>query len=170
MQLAPQLPEAHAQLGWTPIFQNRHSAGLESFGHAFSINRNFVDNRHALALAYSGLPERALEVIRASIHLDPFQPFDSFAFVGHAHYLLGDYRNAANHLAHYPACAPVVRILPLWLAAAQAGDLSAARAEAAQVRRLEPEFAIERWRVTAVYRRSEDAERLLHGLRLAGLP
>jgi adenylate cyclase len=67
---------------------------------------------------------------------------------------------------------PNFRIVRLWLAAAyaQAGQLTEARAAADDVRRIEPGFTIDRWKVTAVYKNQEDAEHLFDGLRKAGLP
>ena len=172
VQLAPDLPEAHAQLGWTFIFQREHRFGIEEFDRAFSLNRSFVDNRFALALTYSGTPEEAIAFLDANIDLDPFQPFDSFGFRGHAQYMLGLGEQAARTLAVYPSRAPVVRVLPLWLAAAhaRAGASAEARAAALAVLRIEPGFGLARWSRTAVYRRREDAERLLDDLRAAGLP
>ncbi|MFL6693776.1 MAG: tetratricopeptide repeat protein [Ramlibacter sp.] len=171
VQLAPHLPEAHAQLGWTLLFERRHDDGVAEFERAFALNCNFVDNRLALALVYAGRPQDAIDVLGARIELDPFQPFDSFGFLGHAQSMLGQDEKAVRTLAVYPSRAPAVRILPLWLAAAYAriGDLEHAHAEARQVLQLEPEFTIHRWGRTAVYRREEDAERLFGGLRMAGL-
>jgi adenylate cyclase len=172
VQLAPELPDAHAQLGWTSLFMRQHSEGLTEFERAFALNRNFVDNRFALALAYAGKPQDGIDFLRAHIQLDPFQPFDSFGFLGHAHYMLGSYRQAVAALAVYPSRAPAVRVLALWLAAAhaQAGDIESARAQAQQVLLLEPSFTIAAWARTAVYQRTKDAEHLFAGLRQAGLP
>jgi len=172
VQLAPELPEAHAQLGWTLIFQRQHRDGIDEFERAFALNRNFVDNRFALALTYAGAAKEAVAFLNANIQLDPFQPFDSFGFRGHAQYMLGDYVEAARTLAVYPSRAPMVRVLALWLAAAHvmAGNMEAARAEAESVLRMEPGFSIRRWSSTAVYQRRQDAERLLDALRTAGLP
>lgn len=172
VQLAPDLPEAHAQLGWTFTFRGEHRAGIEEFEQAFALNRSFVDNRFALALTYAGAPAEAVAFLDANIHLDPFQPFDSFGFRGHAQYMLGDYEEAARTLAVYPSRAPIVRVLGLWLAAsqAQAGSVEEARASAQSVLRIEPDFSIARWSRTAVYRKPDDAERLFDGLRKAGLP
>lgn len=172
VQLAPDLPEAHAQLGWTLIFQREHRPGIEEFERAFALNRSFVDNRFALALTYAGSPQEAVAFLDANIHLDPFQPFDSFGFRGHAQYMLGDYPEAARTLSVYPSRAPMVRVLPLWLAAshAQAGNMNDARMHAQSVLRIEPDFTLARWDRTAVYQKPEDAEHLFDGLRKAGLP
>jgi hypothetical protein len=50
------------------------------------------------------------------------------------------------------------------------GQLAEAKAEAAEVLRIEPDFAIDRWKCTAVYKDPKDTEHLLVGLRKAGLP
>jgi adenylate cyclase len=172
VQLAPDLPEAHAQLGWTLIFHREHHSGIEEFQRAFALNRSFVDNRFALGLTYAGTPQEAIAFLDAHIHLDPFQPFDSFGFRGHAQYMLRQYAEAARTLSVYPSRAPIVRVLALWLAAAhaEAGNRAAARSAAQSVLRIEPAFTIVRWSRTAVYQKPEDAEHLFEGLRKAGLP
>jgi len=53
---------------------------------------------------------------------------------------------------------------------AQLGQFAEARAEVAEVRRIEPGFTIERWNCTAPYKKPKDAEHLFDGLRKAGLP
>ncbi|HJZ42357.1 MAG TPA: hypothetical protein VJ233_01435, partial [Hyphomicrobiaceae bacterium] len=60
-----------------------------------------------------------------------------------------------------------------WLAAAygQAGQLEAAREEAAAVLDIEPEYTIQGMaKQFSPFRRAEDAEHLFDGLRKAGLP
>jgi hypothetical protein len=47
---------------------------------------------------------------------------------------------------------------------------SEAQAEVAEVLRIEPAFTINRWKMTAVYKATADAEHLFEGLRKAGLP
>ncbi len=86
--------------------------------------------------------------------------------------MLKRYKEAAQTLQVYPSRAPNVRILPLWLAAANAqlGQLAEAKAEAAEVLRIEPGFTIERWKCTVPYKNPQDAEHLFDGLRKAGLP
>ena len=61
----------------------------------------------------------------------------------------------------------------IWLAAnlAQLGRLDEARAEAAEVLRLDPKYTIDgTQRRLALNKRPEDTEHLLDGLRKAGLP
>ena len=60
--------------------------------------------------------------------------------------------------------------LGLASAYAQAGQLGEARAEAAEVLRINPAFTIESWKRLAVYKDPKDVEHRLDGLRKAGLP
>jgi adenylate cyclase len=59
-----------------------------------------------------------------------------------------------------------------WLASAyaQSGQFEEARAQAAEVLRINPGFTIESWKRLAVYKDPKDAEHLINGLRKAGLP
>jgi adenylate cyclase len=172
VQLDPLLPHARAQLGWVLLFKGEHEDSLAEFAQASTLNPNYVDHRLALALAYAGDPQRAIDVLRANAERDPFHPFIGFAFLGHAQYMLCQYREAAVTLRRSITRAPNIRILPLWLSAACArlGHIAEARVQAAEVLRLEPEFTISRWKRTAPYRYPEHAEHLFEALRKAGLP
>jgi hypothetical protein len=80
---------------------------------------------------------------------------------------LGRYEKAARPLCEYASFISNSRIAHLWLAAsyAQLGQSAKARAAAPDVLHIEPNFTINRWKRTAVYRNPEDAERLYDGLR-----
>ncbi len=73
---------------------------------------------------------------------------------------------------------PVVAALPhlqwphimLAFACAQSGQLEEARAEAAEVLRINPGFTIESWQRLAVFKDPKDVEHRIDGLRKAGLP
>jgi len=69
--------------------------------------------------------------------------------------------------------APNLRSSHTWLAAiyAQLGKLEEARAEAAEVLRIEPKWTIEGTQARlSTFKRPEDAEHFFDGLRKAGLP
>jgi hypothetical protein len=53
---------------------------------------------------------------------------------------------------------------------AQLGQLEEARAEAAEVLRINPDFTIERHKRLFVHKRPEDIEHRIDGMRKAGLP
>jgi adenylate cyclase len=172
VQLDGGLPEAHAQFGWVLLFQRQHEAAIVEYERAISLNPNFTDPGFGLCLMFAGEPRRAMEILEANLRLDPFQNASRLGYIGHAHYMLKRYPEAIPPLRECVWRMPNFRIAKLWLAAAyaQAGQLMEAQAAAADVRRIEPGFTIDRWKITAAYRNHQDAEHLFDGLRKAGLP
>jgi adenylate cyclase len=172
VQLDPELPQAHAQLGWVLVFARRHEDAIAAFERAFALNPNLVNNRFALALVFAGQPATAINVLAANIRLDPFQRDTWLGFMANACYMLKRYREAVPLLREYGSRAPNVQIIHIWLAAtyAQLGWTAEAKAEAAELLRMNPCFTIATWKATAVYKNPDDTEHLLDGLRKAGLP
>ena len=172
VQLDAMLPQARTLLGAVLIFERRHDEAIAECEKAFAFNPNFSDHGFGLCLVFAGKPERAIKVMQASTRLEPFRNATRLAYMGNAYYMLGRYDDAIPLLRESAGQMPNLRITQLWLAAAyaQAGRVMEARAAADEVRRIEPDFTIERWKRTAVYRRPEDAERLFDGIRKAGLP
>jgi len=172
VQLDPNLPLAHSHLGWVLLFKRRHEEAIAEFERALSLNPNFTDPSFGLCLVFAGEPARAIEVLQANLRLDPFQNPSRLGYMGHAFYMLMRYSEAVPPLRECASNLPNFRIVHLWLAAAyaQLGQLAEARAEAAEVFRIEPGFTIERRKRTGVYKHPKDAEHFLDGLRKAGLP
>ena len=172
VQLEATLPQARSMLGAVLMFKRRHEEAIAEFEQAFALNPNFSDHGFGLCLVFAGQPERAIEVMQASMRLEPFRNATRLAYMGNACYMLGRYDDAVTPLRESARRMPDLRITQLWLAAtyAQLDRLGEARAAADEVRRIEPDFTIERWKLTAVYKRPEDSERLFDGIRKAGLP
>jgi tetratricopeptide (TPR) repeat protein len=121
---------------------------------------------------YAGEPARAIEVLASSIRLGPFQPIISSGFMGLAHYMLKRYGEAVRLCREFAARVPNYQWSHVWLASAyaQSGQLERARAEAAEVMRINPGFTIESAKRVIVYKDPEDVEHRLDGMRKAGLP
>ena len=104
---------------------------------------------------------------------DPFYAPAAPGVLGFARYMLKEYSQALPQLRECTSRAPNLRRGHVWLAAnlAQLGRLDEARAEAAEVLRIEPKYTIDGTeRRLFLYKRPEDAEHLFDGLRKAGLP
>jgi adenylate cyclase len=173
VQLDPNLPDAHAAFGQTLGRKGEHEAAIIAFEKALTLNPNFTDWRLAQALAYGGEPERAIAAIERHMRLDPFYVAIAPIWLGIARYLLKQYSLALLPLQECVARAPNLRNGHLWLAAtyAQMGRIEAARAEAAEVLRIEPAWTNHGIGVRIhVFKHPEDAEHLFDGLAKAGLP
>jgi len=172
-QLNPNLPQAHAQLGQVLLRRREHEAAIVEFERAMALNPNFTDWRFAEVLVYAGHSARAIEVVEQHMRLDPFYVPLAPQWLGAAHYMLKQYSQALPLLRECVSRAPDFRGGHLLLAAtyAQLGNIEQARAEAAEVLRIEPRWTIEGTsKRLGSFKGPGDAEHLFDGLRKAGLP
>ena len=173
VQLDASVPKARIHLANVLSWQGQHDAGLAEFERAIALNPNFSDYRFATALTMAGEANRAIEVSRAYMRADPFAPATASGWMGGAHYLLKDYSRARAILTDCVARMPLARFGRVFLAAtcAQLGELDRARAEVAEVLRLEPRFTLDGMcRLVPGFKLRADAEHYREGLIKAGMP
>ena len=173
VQLDPNLPQAHAQVGHVLCFRGMPDAAIAQFERAIDLNPNFTDWRFSAVLAFAGHGERAVEAARAHLRVDPFALPITFGHLGLAYLMLRRHSEAVTPLRQFVLQSPNHRPGRVWLTAAYAhlGQLEEARAEAAQIIRLDPNFvARQTFRRMTTYWRPDDVEHVIEGLRKAGLP
>jgi adenylate cyclase len=173
VQLDQNLPQAHASLGYTLVFKREHAASIAAFETAIALNPNYSEPRFAVALFLAGEPARALEAVKSHMRLDPFYPPVAPLASGAAHYMLKRYTQALPLNREAVARAPGVLVGRVWLAAtyARLGRLEEARAEAAEVLRIDPNYTIDgTQRQLTAFKQPGDAEHFFDDLRKAGLP
>jgi adenylate cyclase len=172
VQLDPNLPQAHYQLGFILSFKAQRDAAVAECERAVALNPSYTDWRFAAVLVHAGQPERAVDVAKAHLRIDPFTLPIARGWLGLAYYVLRKYKEALPPLREFVSQAPNFRPGRVWLAAtfAQLGRLEEARAEAAEVLRIDPD-----WTSSSVFRkggylRDEDVDHLTAGAHIAGLP
>jgi len=173
VRLDPNLPSAHAHLGSVLTWKGQHDASLDEFERAAELNPNFTDWRYARALVFAGDPTKAVDSLHVHMRLDPFHVPLACGWLGFAYYMMERYSEALRPLRECVSRAPNFRGGHLWLAAVygQSGQLELARAEAAEVLRIEPNYTIEGTQTLFdFFRRPQDTEHYYDGLRKAGLP
>lgn len=173
VQLDPNLPVAHAQLGHILTFEGQHEQSIAEFEKAFALNPNFTDWRFSMTLVRAGEPERAIQILETHMRYDPHYVPSVPLTLGIARYYLKEYSEALPLLREFASRAPNFSQGHVWLAAnlAQLGRLDEAHAQAAEALRIDPKFTIDGTaRRLALNKRPEDAEHLFDGLRKAGLP
>ncbi|MCZ6849445.1 MAG: adenylate/guanylate cyclase domain-containing protein [Alphaproteobacteria bacterium] len=123
-------------------------------------------------LRWSGRAPEAIGLLQKAMRLDPFYPAWNEFYLGHAYFLTGRYEEAIEALkrgakrnSNYPA-------FPLYMAASYAmlGRTEDARAAAAEVLRINPNFTLQAFVAHVPYRNRADVERDLAAMRKAGLP
>ena len=173
VQLDPNLPIAHAQLGHILTFEGQHDQSIAEFEKAIALNPNFTDWRFGMTLLRAGEPARAIQVLETHMRYDPFYVPSVPLTLGIARYYLKEYSEALPLLREFASRAPNFSQGHIWLAAnlAQLARLDEAGAEAAEALRIDPKFTIDGTaRRLALNKRPEDAEHFFDGLRKAGLP
>ncbi len=145
VQLDPNLPVAHADLGTVLTFEGQHEHSIAEFEKAIALNPNFTDWRFGMALLRAGEPARATQVIETHMRYDPLCWPGAPGQLGLARYLLKEYSQALSPLRECTSRAPNMRMGHVWLAAnlAQLGQLDEAHAEAAEVLRIDPKYTID---------------------------
>ena len=173
IELDPNLPEAYAELGYNIIRKGEFDAATAAAEKATALNPNFADYRVATVLVMVGEPVKAIEVAKAQMRLDPFHPHLAPLIMGEAYYLLKQYHDAKRWLREAIGSAPNHQYGHAWLAAtyAQLGQLEDARAQAAEVLRVNQKYTIGgTQKRVSILKRAEDIEHMVVGLRQAGLP
>jgi adenylate cyclase len=173
VQLDPNLPQAHVSLGFVLAHKmDQHEASVAEF-EAISLNPNLSEWRFARTLVFAGEPARAIQVIERNMRLDPFYQPLAPAWLGLAYYMLERYAEALPPLRECASRAPNLWFGHLCLAAtyAQLGRLQEARAESAEVLRVQPTYSIDNTqRKWSIFKFPKDADHFYDGLRKAGLP
>ena len=172
IELDPNLPEAYAELAYNIIRKRDFDAAAAAVERIFALNPNFADYRIAQVMFSIGEPAKAIELAKTQMRLDPFHPHFAPLIAGEANYVLKEYHEAHRWLREATGRAPNHQYGHAFLAAtyAQLGQLDDARAEAAEVMRVNPNYTIGKQKQVSVMKRTEDVDHLIDGLRKAGLP
>jgi len=155
---------------------NRPENAIEMFERALQLNKNsaFTWAISAITSCYLGQPEDALDRLRNAWRLSPFDPLKFFFWgvAGLAEFIAGRYEEALVWLLKARRDHPGHLVAHRNLAAcfAQLGRIEEAKAAAADLLAREPNFRISVFASKYPLRRPADRERLLWGLRAAGLP
>jgi adenylate cyclase len=160
-------------LGLLYAGKGQYDLAIAEAQRAVTLAPNWALNYPALGIVLSraGKPEDAIESIEKGIRLDPHFAALFSAQLGQAYYLAGRYDEALTalkrHLARYPANTSA----RLYLTAlySETGPEEAARAEGAEILRVNPQFSLEVWRQKANFKDQAVQERLFNALRKAGL-
>jgi TolB-like protein/Flp pilus assembly protein TadD len=131
-------------------------------------------NSLARALCFSGRSLEAIDYFNRAIRIDPFPSPGDYLELGYAYFLTGNYEEAVRVSKKACALTPDNEGCHRTLAAAYGmlGKDSEARAEAAELLRIMPEWSIEGWkqRQAAGWKNQADVDHFAEGLRRAGLP
>lgn len=167
------LPLGYAILGEAYLWKKEHEKAIAAQERAIALNPNDADQIAGLGgiLTWAGRPAETIELAKQAMRLNPMYPIEYLWNLGHANYLLGRHEDAIAVLTRIRDRNPDYFPAHVYLTAtySELGWDERARAEAAEFTRLSPRTSIEAWRERLPYKDQAVLERLMSGLRKAGL-
>jgi adenylate cyclase len=174
LALDDHLAEGYAFLGriYTTKRQYEKAVTVGQKACDLAPNSSFVHAALGFTLRNAGRPEEAIPYLKKAIRLNPFPPAWYLASLGGSYYALGRYEEAVAEFKKSVELAPesVFSRLGLTAAYSSLGYQEQARAEAAEILRLDPKFTLASHAKGLLYKNKADTERYIAALRKAGLP
>ncbi len=167
------LAEAHTVLGWNSLWKKQHDVAIAELERAVSLDPNseWAYAFLAEALNFAGRSDEAIGFVKKAMRLDPNYPTWLVFHLADSYVLLRRYDEAIaalqDSLRRNPDFLPARRALAVVYAELEREE--EARAEVAEILRISPGASLERWQERMPYRKQEDLERYIAGLRKAGL-
>jgi TolB-like protein/predicted TPR repeat methyltransferase len=175
LELDPDCADAYGMLALTHLNAGEHDLAMEMSEKAISLAPNNVELLGGVASAVmrkSGQPERGAELVKKAMRLCPFyRPgmlralANNYRLSGRLEEAVACYRESLKRETGYLAA-----YVNLASALGELGRQEEAREAAREVLRQEPQFSISAYAKGLSYRNPADLERIVEGLRQAGLP
>jgi len=174
LELDPGMREVYFSMGSVYLRERRFDEAIESALRAIKIDPNYADayGQIAWVLMYAGRAGEGLELIEQAMRLNPHYPFFYSTVLGQIYFHLQRFPEAAEAFEAVVNRNPEFSNGRQLLAATYGhlGRIEDAEWEAGELLTLLPNFTISAERARAPYKRAEDLELYIEGLRKAGLP
>ena len=172
LALDDSMPFAHQLLGRVYQAKQQHEQAIAEAERAIVLAPNYANGYATLGqmLNVAGRPQDAIEVAEKALRLDPRNPSEALAALGNAYRLTGRYEEAIatfkklQNFRDHP-----VAHMSLAIMYSETGREEEARAEAAEILRLMPNFSLEEMKQRSPWKDQTRLERDLAALRKAGL-
>jgi adenylate cyclase len=168
------VPEGHWVLGLVHLWMRQHDRAIAETRQAIALDSNFAWAYSLLGqtLHYAGRSQDAIDPIATAMRLDPNHDDMFHHFLAQAYFGLGRYEDAAADLKRRIMRKPDTDISRVLLAACYGhlGRHEEARTLWREALRINPDYSLEHRRRVLPYRHPADFERIVEGLRKAGIP
>jgi len=165
---------AHVLLGWYHIYKREYEKAIAEGERAVALSPGepAMLSNYAGFLMFSGRPEEAIPLLQKAIRLSPFGPTYFFAFLGDALRMTGRFEEAVSAYNKAIQLTPDYIIVHMQLAATYSmmGREKEARAEAAEVLRINPKFSLDYFAKRGPpFKDQSQTDKVVNAMRKAGL-
>ncbi len=165
---------AHTLLAVIHQFRKEHDLAEIEANKAIALEPTQAETLGNLGgyLWFAGRPREAIEYLERAVRLDPYHPSVYLTWLGGVYSWSGRYDRAITVLKRAIRREPdyIVNHVALAAAYAHSGKDEDARAQAAEILRLNPTFTLRAFKAFVPIRKKADLDRYVTGLRQAGLP
>ncbi|MEN8798066.1 MAG: tetratricopeptide repeat protein [Flavobacteriaceae bacterium] len=163
--------DAYALLGYIETYFGQYDLAIKHLNHAIELNPNDASSYsyRGNVMLRAGRVDDAIESLETAYRFDPNMSPGQSMFLGIGYFLKGQYEKAITILEEGVSRKPDWSGNHIILAAtyAQSGRKGDAKYEAQKVLQLEPFFEIDNY--GTVFQNQEDRDKIIEGLRMAGL-
>jgi adenylate cyclase len=173
-KLAPDIAGTNMLFGALSMFNRQYDEAISYYRKAVELapsNANAIASL-AWGFCYSGYPEEAIPLLKQAMRFSPVHPPWYTATLGLAYMMTGDYTKtiaAHEQLIERKSMLQFAYSRLTAIYAVQGSD-EKARAYAAELLKIKPDFNISDWSKALLYQKQEDLDWELNALRKAGLP
>ena len=173
VDLAPDAPLNHIALGGTHLLLRQHDKAIAEAERAVQLDPNYAYALFELGwfLHYAGQANESLPYFEKAVRLDPHHSDHFFHFMAAAYFQLGRFEEAADLSRQRIARSPKSDVSRMLLASCYGylEKMDEARVLWDELKKINPEFSIEQRRKVQPYKNPEDFEKIVTGLKKAGL-
>jgi len=174
LRLDESIPQVHFALTSVYRSMQEFDKSIAAAKRSVELDPNYADGYANLAqtLVHAGLADEGIKAISRAMRLNPRHPFFYVWILGHAHFIARRYDSAITVSKRVLDSNPDFPGARRTLAAAYAHQdrLDEAAWEIEEILTRDPEFTLAKARRVTPYKRAEDMENYISGLRKAGLP
>jgi TolB-like protein/DNA-binding winged helix-turn-helix (wHTH) protein/Tfp pilus assembly protein PilF len=172
--MEPSSPQVHFAAGQVELFLRRHAQAIQAAERATEAEPNYADAYalKAWILNYAGQPAAALIALEQAMRLSPRPPASYLEILGEIQFTQGRYRESASTFQRVLNVNPAYSRARMWNAAALVGaeQIDRAEWEIDELLISSPQLTLASLAYAFPYRDSAILDRVLTGLRSAGLP
>ena len=167
------LSVAHETLAYAHLGQKQHDQAIAAAQRAIALDPNSADAHDTLGeiLSFAGRSAEAVPLVEQAMRLNPRYPISYLWSLGQAYAFMGRTDEAVITLKRVIARNPnhVTTHLILAVLFSELGQHKEARAEVGEILRISPQYSLVNVREGIPYKDKATVERIVRGLRKAGL-